>query len=369
MQSCGRPRAPASLAPGPAGDRAALLYAASSAMYSTELATRAYAMLQEPGGDALPYQVERRLHALLVDRVTPLLLRTLQLWKGGARRARPARCPRSPCRALRSRAGAVGRAAWLASVGAAPAHCLVSGCAACGRGRCRRAWLSLGRCAHQHAAPGAPALRRAPTGCPKGDTCMRWRSARAARGPARRPPARRAAGGQRVPDHLACQCSAALGGMLEIPALGKRMPARERLRCMRRMYEVLQWAAEGLGDLVRARARRSAPTRPSSRRQHAEWTQSSASLLAASFRAAPPSHARTGQRSRRCVPCAACHVAVCALPHLCAWTHWLQPGWYQRDAPVTPKVTCSPVVVVAWQSTACVGPCRQLHASGLESLC
>ncbi len=47
---------------------------------------RAYFALLDVGAEALAPEVERRWLALLADRVTPLLLRCLQMWRGGAPR-------------------------------------------------------------------------------------------------------------------------------------------------------------------------------------------------------------------------------------------------------------------------------------------
>ncbi len=57
-----------------------------TALDSTDRAMLAYSALLDSGADPLAPAVERRWLALLAERVTPMLLRCLQMWKGGAPR-------------------------------------------------------------------------------------------------------------------------------------------------------------------------------------------------------------------------------------------------------------------------------------------
>jgi len=56
------------------------------ALDSVECAMLAYSALLDSGAEPLAPAVEQRWLAMLVDRVTPLPLRCLQMWKGGAPR-------------------------------------------------------------------------------------------------------------------------------------------------------------------------------------------------------------------------------------------------------------------------------------------
>jgi hypothetical protein len=55
----------------------------------------AYSALLEISADVLAPEVERRWLALLADRITPLLLRCLQMWRGIAPRQPHARILRT----------------------------------------------------------------------------------------------------------------------------------------------------------------------------------------------------------------------------------------------------------------------------------
>jgi hypothetical protein len=76
----------------PAGDRSADCHALSKALHRIECAFTAYNALREHDPGALSPHTEVRLQALLVDRAMPLLLRCLQMRKGGARRTMHTAC-------------------------------------------------------------------------------------------------------------------------------------------------------------------------------------------------------------------------------------------------------------------------------------
>jgi len=58
----------------------------AAALRSVDRALLAYSTLHDVAADPLEPELEQRLQALLVNRVTPLLLRCLQTWEGGAQR-------------------------------------------------------------------------------------------------------------------------------------------------------------------------------------------------------------------------------------------------------------------------------------------
>jgi hypothetical protein len=56
------------------------------ALFSVDRGVLAYSTLHTVAATPLEPEVEQRLQALLVDRMTPLLLQCLQMWEGGAQR-------------------------------------------------------------------------------------------------------------------------------------------------------------------------------------------------------------------------------------------------------------------------------------------
>ncbi len=88
-----------------------------------------------------------------------------------------------------------------------------------------------------------------------------------------------AAGQRAVPDGVACLCSGMLGFFME--HISEAFSARERMRCVRHTYSMLQWIAQRVAELVRAREER--PRHP---RRHAAPAWLSAPWPAASLRTA-----------------------------------------------------------------------------------
>ena len=225
------------LAPRRAGARAAggpSLEPQSWAMtlHGTERAIRAYSMLHAAAADTLEPEVEQRLQALRAGRVAPLLLRCLRLWKAGARR--PAR---GPC-------AAPGRVAC--------SHCCAPAPAASSGAGDRRAL-----CPGQAVRMVAPEPRRAHARSPARAGAAHGR-APLCTGPAQLRAALRSAGERRVPDGAACLSARTLGNLLSVREVCMRVPGRERIRAMRRLYALLQWTAQRLAELVRARTERAA---------------------------------------------------------------------------------------------------------------
>ena len=60
-----------------------------------------------------------------------------------------------------------------------------------------------------------------------------------------------AAGRQRISDMLACLCGNALGGLLQIAEMSRRMPLKELVRGMRYLYILLHWTSQRIAELVR----------------------------------------------------------------------------------------------------------------------
>jgi len=92
-------------------------------LFSVRSAIQAHSDMLKAGALQLAPEVEQRLQALLVDRVAPLLLRTLKMWEGGAQRLMAVQTPLFwPAAALQGRwlgfvaccqARAWHRASWL----------------------------------------------------------------------------------------------------------------------------------------------------------------------------------------------------------------------------------------------------------------
>jgi len=241
------------------------VYAWEMTLTGIDRALMALDVLDEPQATPLDPKAERRLHALLAERVAPLLLRCLQTCEGGA--------------------GAFGRL-W----GMAQRACSAAALLRCSSGG-RRAhvmglWLILMHASGLESTSGAgqvrfgvPAGAQSPCApalllpCTDNRLCLGGPRAGPGTGavsggahqPATCTPARRAAGQQRVPEEIACVCSTALGGLLARTRVSERMPVVKLIGGMRCLYAMLQWTLQRITELVRhgrtARKQTAAPMR------------------------------------------------------------------------------------------------------------
>jgi hypothetical protein len=61
----------------------------------------------------------------------------------------------------------------------------------------------------------------------------------------------RPAGHRRIRDATACLCSEVVARLINMRQMSERMPGKQRTRCMRHLYTILQWISQRIAETVR----------------------------------------------------------------------------------------------------------------------
>jgi hypothetical protein len=241
-----------------------------SSKQSIEHALAARAALLKPGADPLDTEVEQRLLALLGDRAVPLLLRHLQKWYSGARRlAQPLvllaglHCS-SPVQGDMQQARMCNKHSICFCTQASPACTLAHiTCAPFCPGMSLIDWhlyihvpaamwsLARNKWVVSPQQPLCLGVRHCADRC---RCCLRTCSKLICFRSAITQPCCINAGQRQYLDiHPIGLCSSILGELLMCREICKRVPGRERIRSMRYLYTMLQWASQRIAEMVRAR--------------------------------------------------------------------------------------------------------------------